>query len=551
MRSSGLVSSARALFLAFSSRSAADSTTLVMAPVAVAAVVPAACAPPRPFLAPHRTASSSAPATPLHTTKLVKSTLACAVRHTLRASAAGSGGAASVGGAAGAARGSSSLRQLKGVGPANELLLVQRKILRVEDLHRLYRQDCKGEAGALARFLVSEVGIRRQHSDMIAASMQRWAEEQGGAAGEAVAAGSNMVTLAVEGNISAGKSTFLDVLSHQQTALNDMLTVVQEPVQQWQEYTCKDRHGNPRKQNVLAKFYEDPNRYAYSFQHYVLISRMEADLKSRATGRPLRVLERSIFSDRQVFVRAMHASGTMEDFEVSVYNQIFDDHLKTDLGLIPDGFVYLRASPDTCMHRLRKRSRSEEVGIEQGYLEMLHANHEDWLSTGTSLRELRRQIEPLMSVLSPAPEGAAERFAQGMPRGSATDWTVQLLRDVPEAIKDQVLLLKGQEGLPQLRNRLALVMDHDRDVDMQRDMAAREEYAYKIKAFHSFVQEWKQAQLQAAQERLDEGRVAEVLRDAEQTVRNHLVQQQMSEALELAALLHPEQYGRAAMAGQR
>lgn len=33
----------------------------------------------------------------------------------------------------------------------------------------------------------------------------------------------------------------------------------------------------------------------------------------------------------------------------------FDDHLKTDYGLVPDGFVYLRASPDTCMHRLRKR----------------------------------------------------------------------------------------------------------------------------------------------------------------------------------------------------
>ncbi|KAL4439473.1 hypothetical protein ABPG77_008802 [Micractinium sp. CCAP 211/92] len=558
MRSSGLVLSVRAILSAFGSRATADTSQLVMAPLAAAAVAPAATAPARPWLAQRRAASSSAVAVPLHMSKLVKSTLARSTHHTLRTAATASSG----GDGAGAPSGprSSSLRQLKGVGPANELLLLQRQILRVEDLHRLYRQDCKGEASALAKFLVSEVGIRRQHSDMIAASMQRWAEEQGGGTGEAEGAGgagggaagaSGMVTLAVEGNISAGKSTFLDVLSHQHTALNDMLTVVQEPVQQWQEYTCKDWHGNPRKQNVLAKFYEDPNRYAYSFQHYVLISRMEADLKSRDTAKPLRVLERSIFSDRQVFVRAMHASGTMEDFEVSVYNQIFDDHLKTDLGLIPDGFVYLRASPDTCMHRLRKRSRSEEVGIDQGYLEMLHANHEDWLSTGTSLRELRQRIEPLMSVLSPAPEGAAERFAQGMPTGSSTDWTVQLLKGVPEAIKDQVVLLKGQEGLPQLRNRLALVMDHDRDVDMQRDEAAREEYAHKIKAFYSFVQEWKQAQLQAAQQTLDEGRVAQVLRHAEQTVRNHLVQQQMSEVLGLAALLPPEQYGQAAVTGRR
>ncbi len=33
---------------------------------------------------------------------------------------------------------------------------------------------------------------------------------------------------------------------------------------------------------------------------------------------------------------------------------------------------------------------------------MLHANHEDWLSTGTSLRELRQRIEPLMSGAAPA-----------------------------------------------------------------------------------------------------------------------------------------------------
>lgn len=45
--------------------------------------------------------------------------------------------------------------------------------------------------------------------------------------------------------------------------------------------------------------------------------------------------------------------------------------------------------------------------------------------------------------------------------------------------------------------------------------------ALQIKAFYSFVQEWKQAQLQAAQQTLDEGRVAQVLRHAEQTVRWH------------------------------
>jgi deoxyadenosine/deoxycytidine kinase len=34
----------------------------------------------------------------------------------------------------------------------------------------------------------------------------------------------------------------------------------------------------------------------------------------------MRVLERSIFSDRMVFVRAMHEAGHMGDLELSVYD---------------------------------------------------------------------------------------------------------------------------------------------------------------------------------------------------------------------------------------
>ncbi|PSC73614.1 deoxycytidine kinase [Micractinium conductrix] len=415
-------------------------------------------------------------------------------------SATSSGGGGGGGGGGTRARGttaappSSDLRSLRGVGPANEELLRQRSIHKLDDLADLYRRECGSDPGVLAKFLLSEVGIRRQHSDMIASALQHWAEQHA-AESEAAAAGPAHVTLAVEGNISAGKSTFLKVLSHEQTALNGMLQVVQEPVSQWQSVECRDRNGALRRQNVLAKFYENPERYAYSFQHYVLISRMEQDRRTRDAKVPLRVLERSIFSDRQVFVRAMHKSGTMEDFEVSVYNQIFDEQIHADIGLVPDGFVYLRASPGTCMQRLKKRSRSEEVSISSDYLEMLHANHEDWLQHGRNLSEVHRESGgglPNMSVLSPAPPGAAARFeSEAPPREARTDWKVELINNVPDTIKDQVLLLTGEADLPQLKNRLALVMDHDRDVDMHNDAGAREEYAAKIKAFYSFVQDWK------------------------------------------------------------
>lgn len=87
----------------------------------------------------------------------------------------------------------------------------------------------------------SEAGIRKQYSDTIAEALKEMAKAQPElvAAAERAAAEreaqkeqeaalggeDGMVTLALEGNISAGKSTFLDVLSHEDTCLHDILKV--------------------------------------------------------------------------------------------------------------------------------------------------------------------------------------------------------------------------------------------------------------------------------------------------------------------------------------
>ena len=47
--------------------------------------------------------------------------------------------------------------------------------------------------------------------------------------------------------------------------------------------------------------------------------------------------------------------------------------------LVPDGFIYLRAQPDTCMNRMKQRSRNEETTVGIEYLQDLHQRHESWL----------------------------------------------------------------------------------------------------------------------------------------------------------------------------
>lgn len=81
----------------------------------------------------------------------------------------------------------------------------------------------------------------------------------------------------------------------------------------------------------------------------------------------------------KVFVRAVHEAKWMNEMEISIYDSWFDPVVSSLPGLIPDGFIYLRASPDTCHKRMMKRHRAEEGGVSLEYLRDLHEKHESWL----------------------------------------------------------------------------------------------------------------------------------------------------------------------------
>ena len=78
-------------------------------------------------------------------------------------------------------------------------------------------------------------------------------------------------------------------------------------------------------------------------------------------------------------MRAVHEANWMNEMEISIYDSWFDPVVSCLPGLIPDGFIYLRASPDTCHKRMLLRKRAEEGGISLEYLRDLHEKHESWL----------------------------------------------------------------------------------------------------------------------------------------------------------------------------
>jgi deoxyadenosine/deoxycytidine kinase len=168
----------------------------------------------------------------------------------------------------------------------------------------------------------------------------------------------------VEGNIGTGKSTFLKQLDVEDLKLKYKYDIVYEPVEEWQTI------------GILDQFYKDPQRYCYLFQSYCLFSRFR--LLKRIDKKELKFIfiERSIFSDKNVFANGCKQIGQLNDLEYEIYNNWFN-HFNS---IHPTDYhhIYLQLDPETCLQRINKRNRGEESGITLDYLQLLHDQHESW-----------------------------------------------------------------------------------------------------------------------------------------------------------------------------
>ena len=112
------------------------------------------------------------------------------------------------------------------------------------------------------------------------------------------------LTFCVEGNISVGKTTFLQRIANETIELRDLVEIVPEPIAKWQDV-------GPEHFNILDAFYAEPERYAYTFQNYVFVTRVMQEKESASGIKPLRLMERSVFSDRMVGLSSLRKKPLM------------------------------------------------------------------------------------------------------------------------------------------------------------------------------------------------------------------------------------------------
>jgi deoxyadenosine/deoxycytidine kinase len=196
--------------------------------------------------------------------------------------------------------------------------------------------------------------------------------------------------IAIAGNIGVGKSTLTKKLS--QTC-------------GWKAY-MEPVTENP----YLEDFYKDMKKWAFHSQMFFLGKRLQ-DHYLLATDKHSVVQDRSLYENAEVFARNLFNRGFINKRDWKVYQQIY----KTSVKLLPspDLVIYLKASTEKIMDRIKARGREFEKNIKPEYIADLNDLYDDWIGNfkGTQvvtlsyddldLKNNRLDFEQFMEAIKP------------------------------------------------------------------------------------------------------------------------------------------------------
>jgi deoxyadenosine/deoxycytidine kinase len=160
----------------------------------------------------------------------------------------------------------------------------------------------------------------------------------------------------IEGNIGAGKTTILNIIGKN----FDDVTFVEEPVSQWQ---------NLGGENLLEKFYQDPERWGFTFEFYSMLSKIKCLMKAADSEKNIIIIERSILSNK-IFIDISKEMNKLNDLEYGMLINTYNFY-KQNVYPILNGIIYLNTPVDLCVQRIIKRNRGGESNVDKNYLLML------------------------------------------------------------------------------------------------------------------------------------------------------------------------------------
>lgn len=177
------------------------------------------------------------------------------------------------------------------------------------------------------------------------------------------------ITISLEGNIGAGKSTLIKKLKK---LGSPNITTLREPLEKWREF---------HNMNLLDAAYKNPKKWAMAFQTHVITTMAKNHLE-KAT---VKIMERSMESITNVFIQAHQKQGKVPTIQCEILLELIE-LINSQLPTFVNAYVYLRTEPAVAYQRLKQRQRAEERDISLDYLQLIHELHEKWLYTKANPR---------------------------------------------------------------------------------------------------------------------------------------------------------------------
>lgn len=162
--------------------------------------------------------------------------------------------------------------------------------------------------------------------------------------------------IAIAGNVGVGKSTLTRLIAQR---------LGWEPF-----YEAVDE--NP----YLVDFYRDMRAWSFHSQIFFLSRRLyhHRQLLDYPTSV---VQDRSVYEDAEIFAKNLYRQGHIVERDYRTYRDLYETMIQ--FLPPPDVVVYLRASVNTLLERIRLRGREFEQDIDPAYLHQLNTLYEEWI----------------------------------------------------------------------------------------------------------------------------------------------------------------------------
>jgi deoxyadenosine/deoxycytidine kinase len=159
------------------------------------------------------------------------------------------------------------------------------------------------------------------------------------------------------GNIGVGKTTFTEIVSKKMDWIPYYESVADNP--------------------YLIDFYRDMSRWSFNLQVYFLHKRFKTHHEMSMSNGGV-IQDRTIYEDVEIFARNLQEMNFMDKRDWENYRGLFS--IMTSYLRQPDLIIYLKASTDTLLSRIKNRSRDYEKSIDPEYLHTLNVAYNKWIN---------------------------------------------------------------------------------------------------------------------------------------------------------------------------